>query len=125
MDREESRRVGCDDFLPKPVEADRLFELLQQYLGLSWIYDDSSTAHEEAGPVSAPPSAAEIVPPPPEDLEIVYELARFGNMERIQERARYLEMLGEQYRPFARELRRLADNFDDEQIQALVKQYLT
>jgi signal transduction histidine kinase/streptogramin lyase/DNA-binding NarL/FixJ family response regulator len=124
MDREESRRVGCDDFLPKPVEAEKLFELLQHQLNLTWTFGEASAPRDEATPASVLPSDSEFLPPPQEELEIVYELARFGNMERLQERARYLENLSEQYQPFARELRRLIENFDDEQIQNLAKRYM-
>jgi len=116
LDHETSRQVGCDDFLPKPIEADRLFDMLQRYLNLTWVY----------APASPPTSVAtaELIPPPQEELERLYELARFGNLNRIQERAHDLEALGEQYRPFAQELVRLADDLNDQQMLSLIKRYI-
>jgi signal transduction histidine kinase len=37
-DRQQSHSAGCDDFLPKPVQATELFDLLQRYLNLIWIH---------------------------------------------------------------------------------------
>jgi signal transduction histidine kinase/streptogramin lyase/DNA-binding NarL/FixJ family response regulator len=121
MDREESRRVGCDDFLPKPVEAEDVFAVLKDQLGLEWVFDEPAQA-AEAEPPSATLSTDELLPPPPDELEALYELARFGNMERIHERARHLEKLSEQYRPFAQKIHQLADEFNDAEIQNLLKQ---
>jgi hypothetical protein len=54
----------------------------------------------------------------------LYELARFGNMARIQQHARLLEQNSARYRPFAQRVYRLAEAFDDEAIQRLVQQSL-
>jgi CheY-like chemotaxis protein len=127
VDQDQSRRVGCDDFLSKPIEAERLYRLLARHLGLQWRYEPAPRERigdDEAGGPHATP-AGEILPPPQAELEALYELARFGNMERIQERARYLEALGEHYRPFAGHLYRLAEEFEDEKIQAFITHYLS
>jgi len=122
-DRERSRIAGCDAFLPKPVRAEKLFTLMEKLMGLEWIYEERELemADEKSGPV---PDDADIIPPPPEELDILYELARFGSMNRIQEQAVHLEELDEKYAPFARKLRLLARNFEDEQIVTLVKQFM-
>jgi signal transduction histidine kinase/CheY-like chemotaxis protein len=38
-DRQQSQEAGCDDFLPKPVQATELFDLLQRHLNLIWLYE--------------------------------------------------------------------------------------
>jgi CheY-like chemotaxis protein len=38
-DRQQSQEAGCDDFLPKPVQATELFDLLQHHLNLIWVYE--------------------------------------------------------------------------------------
>lgn len=43
-----------------------------------------------------------------EELAILLDLARKGDMRAIRERAAHIETLGEQYAPFARILRELA-----------------
>jgi hypothetical protein len=64
---------------------------------------------------------AELVPPPKEELDILLDLARRGNMQAIRERAAHIETLGEQYVPFARRLSELAKGFEEDQILALVE----
>ncbi|MBA3469523.1 MAG: response regulator [Herpetosiphonaceae bacterium] len=125
MDQEQSRRVGCDDFLSKPIEIGKVFAAIQHYLGLEWVsaqpaetsLSDQHSASEQLG-------ALEIVPPPREQLEVLFELARFGNMARIQEYAEDLAAQSPHYRLFTQQLAQLAAAFDDEQIQTFLKQYL-
>jgi len=32
-DEEAARKVGCDDFIPKPIDVDKLFEAVERVLG--------------------------------------------------------------------------------------------
>jgi len=123
LDRLESQRVGCDDFLAKPVDMDNLFALLNQYLDLEWVYrqDDQINLSQLAAEQS---ENDQMLVPPREQLEILYTLARFGNMDSIRKQAQYLSELSPRYRWFAKQIHDLAGAFDDEQIQSLVKQYL-
>ncbi|MCB0165576.1 MAG: response regulator, partial [Anaerolineae bacterium] len=123
MDQAQSRVIGCDDFLAKPVEADKLYDQLQRYLNLEWVYDDQPEL-DAFQPVLSNRDFSEIIPPPQAELEALYELARLGNMRSIQEKARYLEKLAEPYRPFAQTVRTLAENLEDEKIIILIEQYL-
>jgi signal transduction histidine kinase/DNA-binding NarL/FixJ family response regulator len=123
MDREQCRRVGCDDILSKPVEADNVFAVLRQYLNLEWVYAGPAARATEMRD-RLDEAEGELIPPPREELERLYELARFGDMDGLQAHATYVEGLSPRYRSFAQRLRRLAEQFDDRQIQELVKQYL-
>jgi CheY-like chemotaxis protein len=42
-DIEQSRAAGCVAFLSKPIQAQKLSELLQTILELTWIYDSPMT----------------------------------------------------------------------------------
>jgi len=122
-DREKSHIAGCDAFLSKPVRTDRLFRLMEKLMGLEWIYEECEP--KMTGGKSAPlPDDADIIPPPPDELDALYELARFGSMERIRKQSLHLEELDEKYAPFARKLRALADDFEDERILALIRQFM-
>jgi signal transduction histidine kinase/ligand-binding sensor domain-containing protein/DNA-binding NarL/FixJ family response regulator len=112
-DQERSRVVGCDVFLPKPIKAERLLDLLATALGLAWIY-----AVAEAG------SEAPLVPPPPKDLAALYQLADEGQIFDIREYAVRLEKLDEAYLPFARYLQKLTKRFDIDQIKVFIKQFM-
>lgn len=113
---EKSRAAGCDDFLSKPMREDELFGLLESHLNLVWIYSEpppeTVTNAEPTGP---------LVPPPPEEMAVLHELAQIGNMRDIRERADHVSALGEQYVPFADKLRRLAENFEEKAILALME----
>ncbi|MCB0163529.1 MAG: response regulator [Anaerolineae bacterium] len=123
LDQDQNRRIGCDDFLAKPVEADKLYELIGHYLDLEWIYEDKRLdTPQPIHPQSAAP--AEITPPPQAELEMLYELARLGSMRGIQERAYDLENLSERYHPFAQTLHTLTEALEDKKIITFLEQYL-
>lgn len=42
IDRQKSLKAGADDFLPKPVQAEELFRLLEKHLAIAWKYERSA-----------------------------------------------------------------------------------
>jgi signal transduction histidine kinase len=62
--------------------------------------------------------------PPPEELAVLRELARIGNMRAIRERADYLKNLDIRYRPFAEQLGQLAEQCQSMAISILVESYV-
>jgi len=126
IDRESSQRVGCDSFLMKPIEVDKLFEVLQSYLELTWQYGALARSIDTNEPslVTVDSKNEVIVAPPQDELEAIIQLARFGNMDKLQEHAHYLEKLSPEYRSFAQKLIQLAANYEDEQILVFVTGYL-
>ncbi|MEM7344014.1 MAG: ATP-binding protein, partial [Chloroflexota bacterium] len=117
-DQLEKQLVGVDGFLLKPIEQEKLLALLAQTLGLDWIY-------EEAGQqVNIDPIEESFAPPPQEIIETLYELAKLGRIRDIQEEAKQMQSLGDQYHPFANKLYQLAKAFEDEKIISLLEQYL-
>jgi CheY-like chemotaxis protein len=125
VDRDHSQQIGCNGFLSKPIEAEQLYDLLRYYLKLEWLYEAEPPAGVAPETAALSISAEDgMIPPPAAELEKLYELAHFGSMERIQQRALYLESLNATYRPFARHLYKLAEEFEDEKIQRFVSQYL-
>jgi PAS domain S-box-containing protein len=123
MDQAQSRHIGCNDFLAKPVEADKLYQHLQHYLNLEWVYE-AQQRQTPLPPVLADHDPAAIIAPPQAELEMLYELACLGNVRGVQEQARYLAKLAETYRPFAQRLITLAEAIEDEKIIAFIEQYL-
>jgi CheY-like chemotaxis protein len=121
VDRVKSQIAGCNDFLPKPVDSEQLFSLLDKHLSITWTYRELPV--EQETPVSAP-SEADIVLPPQHELEVLYELTMFGDMPKVQERMRYLEEIDAKYQPFARKIRQFAKHFEDEPILKLLDQYM-
>ncbi len=127
VDQAQCHRVGCDDFMPKPVEAEQVFAILQKYLGLQWRYRALPSPKPATAVLTIANQASigvKFVPPPRKELEVLYELVCLGNMERLQQQALYLENLSHDYQPFARRVYYLAETFEDAQLEGLVKQYL-
>jgi len=106
--------AGANAFLPKPIDFDRLLQQLGTLLQLTWSVEQPLAAGEETGPIIAPPQ---------EEIESLYLLAKIGNMGRIRERADYLGTLGDQYRPFAKRLRSMAERFQSHTIVDWISRY--
>jgi CheY-like chemotaxis protein len=129
-DQHESLEVGGNDFLPKPVQADELFQKLQKHLKLEWIYDLPQSQEEvnetqNLKVTSADSSLADtcLISPPPEEIEKLFELAMRGNIKGIREQAQKLKLLDEKFILFAEQLEQLAKSFQIEKIREFIQQY--
>ena len=125
-ERIKSIEAGCDDFLPKPVDLKKLFDKLQDYLQLEWIYEQPD---EIATGRKSPDSDIEIddagiVPPSVTILEQLYELARGGLFFEIEAELTELEAGDDRLIPFARYLLQLTREFEGEKIQEFLERYL-
>lgn len=115
-DAAKSRVAGCDAFLPKPVNLDKLLDLLGTHLKLRWIYAEPQ---EQTETVVAP-----LIAPHPEELVVLHELARSGRIFNVREQAARLAQLDEAYRPFVDRLQELARGFEVDQIVTLIEQFI-
>ncbi|HEY9296781.1 MAG TPA: ATP-binding protein [Phormidium sp.] len=126
-DKHKSLEGGANDFLGKPVQAEELFDILQKYLEIEWIYEEEK--QEEISTISldsARPSLSEstsLIAPPPEEIEILFELAMRGNVKGIVERTEHLEKLDKQFVSFAIELRQLAQGYQVKKIKEFIKSH--
>jgi predicted ATPase/signal transduction histidine kinase/CheY-like chemotaxis protein/tRNA A-37 threonylcarbamoyl transferase component Bud32 len=130
FDKQQSREVGCDDFLPKPVREADLLEKLGVYLGLEWVYEESAVRVQPSATIDRGQPTVDneqltsprLIAPPAEELSILLDLAMRGNLRDIADRATRLEELNEQWVPFATHLRQLAKGFKGKQILQFLKQ---
>ncbi len=91
--------------------------------GESW-FDEIFSATFEATPSTEPGETKAFTFPPLEEMNILLDLAIAGDMHGIEKRMNHVEQLEQQYIPFAKQLRQLAKNFEEEKILALVNQYI-
>lgn len=122
--QEPSKIPGCDAFLAKPIEKQKLLHLLEKYLKLSWNYQEKSQ------PISMDCQdrvlkTEDLITPPVEDLETLYELAMLGSMKKIRQWAIALAEEDVKYQPFANLLQELSQDFQEKAIVSLVEQYLS
>lgn len=145
FDKEQSQEVGCDDFLPKPIQVADLLEKLRVHLGLEWIYeqqgmeqiepDGSRVVNNSQTAVSGWETSAtdrpttvlaldnSLVTPSAEELAILLDLAMKGDLRGIIKQAAKLEELDDKLIPFAAHLRQLAKGFKGKQILEFLKKY--
>jgi signal transduction histidine kinase/DNA-binding NarL/FixJ family response regulator len=121
-DRRRSQQAGCNAFLAKPIDEQKLFSLIQEQLNLTWIYERSQ---ESKALAPAPKQEEEsLIVPPSIELVSLYQLAILGNIGGIREWTSHIEQVDSKYIPFAQKVRDLAINFEDERLLDLVEKYL-
>ena len=123
LDRKQSQEVGCDDFLPKPIQKAELLETLRVYLGLEWVYEQQESRQQVEAQGLFLRTQDLLVAPPAEELAILIDLAMRGDLRGITQRAAKLEELDQRWVPFANHLRQLAKDFKGKQILEFLKKY--
>ncbi|HAZ47475.1 MAG TPA: sensor protein [Cyanobacteria bacterium UBA11369] len=114
-DQYKSINAGANAFLPKPVDAQTLMQLLQEYLQLEWIYQgnaDSST------------SPVDLIPPAREVLQQLVNLVQDGDIQGVVEMAQKLPLSDRKLTPFAAEIVQLANSFQVKRLESFIEQYI-
>ncbi|MBF2019472.1 MAG: response regulator [Hydrococcus sp. C42_A2020_068] len=119
FNRQQSREAGCDDFLPKPVQTDELLDLVRDYLGLVWLYEENGIFEAEDS------SVPEILIPPAPELGSLYQAAKAGYVLEIQKEVDRLKQLAPQYATFAEKVAELVGEYETEAIIELIQPYLS
>lgn len=120
IDQQMALDQGGDDFLAKPVDAKVLFQLLASHLNLEWIYE---AKQEKSAPVE--PLSTQVILPSHEILEALLKLAQQANLKVLREQLEQLVKTDQVYAPFAQPVLQLAKQFQAEEIEELLQQYLT
>nr|WP_242067578.1 ATP-binding protein [Leptolyngbya sp. FACHB-711] len=135
FDQQQSLKVGCNDFLSKPIREADLLQKLQEHLKLEWIYENESDIQEpfkerdqqensQVSSASAVPNlSVDFSIPPAEEVAILLDLAMRGDLRAIAKRVTQLEESNQQWSPFATHLRQLAKGFKGRQILEFLKQF--
>jgi len=122
-DQYKSIDLGADAFLPKPVEAEVLLEMLRKFLQLEWIFDGKvdATKKNQAGDFA---QENEIIFPANEVLQQLLELIQDGDIQKVLELAEQLSTSDEKLNIFAQYLSQLASNFQLKRLETFVEQYI-
>jgi len=126
--QEQSREIGCNYFLPKPIQAEDLLRQIEDSLKLVWVYHNtqqlSSQVQLDSDDSTQKVQATEIQPPPPEELNIMYDLAKKGLIDSLIEYGEKLKNIDNQYVAFAQEIQALAREFKIRAIRSFIQQYI-
>ncbi|MCW6034958.1 response regulator [Spirulina subsalsa FACHB-351] len=109
-DHAKSLAVGCNGFIPKPIDLQKLLHDLHQLLQIEWIC--------ETPEISLTPSAVELplIFPPSPVIDRLHQAAKIGDISAIEMEATQLKSLDEKYEPFCAKLLKLTQDFDDQGI---------
>ena len=122
-DQYKSINAGANAFLPKPVDAQTLMQLLQQYLQLEWIYQGKTDTIKQANGNSSTSPVA-LIPPGSGVLQQLLNLVQDGDIQAIIEMGQQLPASDQKLTPFAVQLTQLANTFQVKRLEMFIKQYL-
>jgi signal transduction histidine kinase/DNA-binding NarL/FixJ family response regulator len=125
FDHQQSREVGCDGFLPKPVREADLLEKVRVHLGLEWVYEEIDTKVQLSSENSGLSTQDSLVVPPAQEVASLLDLAMRGDLKGIIQETTRLQELDQQWVPFATHLRQLAKSFKGKQIRQFLKNIKT
>ncbi|HEY9598245.1 MAG TPA: response regulator, partial [Cyanophyceae cyanobacterium] len=127
VDRQESLKSGCNDFLPKPIQAEELLNKIQALLKLSWIYQHCNEPLLHPVPDELEPSVSSLamIVPPLEELVALYQATQIGDVDSAEQEAIRLQQLNPDYEVFAARILKFAYDFDCESITKLISSYYT
>jgi signal transduction histidine kinase/CheY-like chemotaxis protein len=127
FDRESSKEAGCNEFLSKPIQVEELLEVLKNYLQIEWIYDepgDLANEQQEGFTNLLNVQSGELTIPQSTELVTLFNAARIGDIEVVEQEANRLKQINGNYHQFANKLLQLAKNFEEKEILAFVKKHL-
>src|ERR687885_528473 len=122
--------AGCDDFLPKPFDANNIFCKMEHFLGIRYVYDEpvdtNDTKLEKQSEISGVSSnqsvASQLGQMPREWVEKIYNAAQECCDDKI---IQLIEEMPREFAPISQNLTALAQNFLFDDIIELAKSAVT
>ena len=122
VDQEQSLAAGAKAFLPKPIQAETLFELLQTYLPLQWNYCTHQNQGTMRGQQLSLPTSLPIAK---ETLLKLRELAEIGDVDAIAREAEKLKGKYPKASDFFQDLQQFSQNCQLDDIESLLVHYIS
>ncbi|MBN3888355.1 MAG: response regulator [Nostoc sp. JL31] len=122
-DQYKSIDVGANAFLPKPIEAETLLEMLRQFLQLEWIFDVTVDEINKNN-IDAFDRPNEMIYPGKEVLQDLLELTQDGDIQKVLEMAEELSASDEYLSIFVNQIVQLASNFQLKRLETFIQQYI-
>lgn len=126
---QKSLDAGGDDFLEKPVKADKLFKLLQKHLEITWKYESiltpaASNLQDQQNSSKIKTTTLDMVLPPSIVLDNLFQLAQQGRLKKLVAAAQALEQENQEYAPFVDYIVEQAKNFEIKKITIFIQESL-
>jgi signal transduction histidine kinase/DNA-binding NarL/FixJ family response regulator len=123
IDEYKSIDLGANAFLPKPIEAETLLELLRQFMQLEWLYENKKNPINKPN-LDSSDGLVNLVPPAKEILLQLLELVQDGDIQQILEIAEQLSASDKHLSSFIEQIIQLASNFQLKRLETLIQQQL-
>jgi PAS domain S-box-containing protein len=130
-DENQSIEIGGNDFLPKPINFDMLLTTIEKHLHINWLYEELKIPQNleskpqnlmNQNPINFNGS---LIAPTNAEIDILFDLVMQGNINSIIEHSIKLEQQDINLAPFARELQKMANDFQIKKIKEFIKSYQT
>jgi len=118
--KRQSQEAGCDDFIAKPIYAEKLLNCLRKHLNLTYVYEPHTDQANRAGPQTD----VSLIGPNVEQATALFNLTLQGDLDGIVEYVEQLQQQDKQLAPFAHKIQQLAQQFKIQQIRDIVKYYV-
>ncbi|MGK7887911.1 MAG: ATP-binding protein [Leptolyngbyaceae cyanobacterium] len=116
-DRQTSIEAGCTAFLAKPIDIDRLLQILHTHVPLAWCYQDTTPSIVPPNQPSQSdrpnrPNGDQLVMPTGKELAPLETAAQAGLITEVRKLAQQLQQDCPDYAPFTQKILAWADDFD-------------
>ena len=123
--RDEAMESGCDDFIPKPVNLDTLFEKIKYHLDLDWIFAEKmpvSTMQQVKSTVNEDEIIGTL--PSKDILKVLHLLAKSGDINGLLLKLDDLAKNSNQFGAFISQHRKLAKSYRMKKIRELLEEQM-
>jgi len=110
--------AGCNDFLDKPLDLQKLLNKIQKYLKLTWIYEQDDEVKSSA--VSLETEA--FIFPQPEELKAIHQAMEIGDLDAVEVEAHQLAQVNPNYQAFCEKILAFVADFEEKGIIELLEQ---
>jgi len=111
--------AGCQAFITKPVRLEEVSALVAKILNLEWTHGSDTAMTKMPGPRSPEPPSLAVLPKA--DLRDIYQLARSGDVHRLEQRLRELRSHAPGMEPAVDALLRCVSEFDMTRLRGLLQ----
>jgi signal transduction histidine kinase/DNA-binding response OmpR family regulator len=127
-DRQAAESAGFDDFLPKPVKEQQLFEILGQHLAINWIVRQDVGSNGSAANSAVQPDIGNMLRTgrdiPVEELQLLLKLAGEGDVVALRQSLQDLVETDPAHAQFAEQLAMLVSAYRIDEVETLLQQVL-
>jgi signal transduction histidine kinase/DNA-binding response OmpR family regulator len=120
--QQEAIDAGANLFLPKPVQAEVLLQILQEQLNLTWVYEQATIP--DTASTTEPLQTQDVIPPASEIVQRLHDLLMDGDTQEILSMVAELAESNPSMAPFSEQVTQLAARFQLKQLQTLLEHYL-